>query len=42
MLNLVFRVELKSLINNFNFSQFHEHCQKQPFADVLQNTVGAL
>ena len=32
--NPVFYVELSTI---FNFSQFHEYLQKQPFADVLQN-----
>ena len=36
--NPVFYLEINSLSTIFNFSQFHEHLKKQPFADVLQNT----
>ena len=35
--NPVFSCSYNPLSTIFNFSQFHEHFQKPPFADVLQN-----
>ena len=35
--NPAFHVALNPLSTIFNYSQFHEHFQKQSFADVLQN-----